>query len=294
MKQKRKKAQARNIKKAKLPDHLKDSIIEADANQRDSNSSKRLAAKSREKNSSATEKDAPSRRNKAFSNINLFPCSNNSTETFLPEDGPENETHDEQLSKRTQKKGENSKQKKSARKLGATGKSTVETTETNCEPSSKRVRKMLDGVNAEKKRVIDGSRSETGMPVLYSFMRSCTQHTVLDGKSKKSKCSGEMNNQIGLAGMKSNICGSTSSILLGRCNSNETIHAAPPVMDVSAKKNCANGIKQTDSSGMKNSGKLQACIVRNSFLKKCDDTVSKVYCAFCQSVDTTEVCSDNF
>ncbi|CAM0954668.1 unnamed protein product [Alopecurus aequalis] len=288
MKQKRKKAQARNSKKAKLPDHLKVSIIEADANQQDSNSTKRLAAESREKNSSATDKNTSSRRTKVFSNINLLPCSNdNSSETFLPQHGPETEAHDE--SKRPQRKGKDSKQKKSARKLGTTGESTVETTETHCELSSKRVRKMPDGVNAEKIRIIEGSRNETEIPVLHSFMRSCTQHKLLDGKSKKSKFSGEMSSQIGLASIKSNIGGSTSSILLGSCQSNEAIHAAPSVMDVSAKKKNANGTEQTDCSGMKNFGKLQACTVHNSFLKKCDDTVSKVFCAFCQSVDTTEV-----
>ncbi|KAM0822445.1 hypothetical protein ACQ4PT_071484 [Festuca glaucescens] len=150
IKQKRKKAQGRNTKKAKLPDHLKVGIKEADANQQDSNSTKRLAAKSCEKNST-TENNTSSRRSKAFNNINLFPCSNyNSSETFLPQDGPETEAHDEQLSKRYQRKGKNSQQKKSARKLGTTGKSTVETTETNYEPSSKRVRKLPNGVNAEK------------------------------------------------------------------------------------------------------------------------------------------------
>lgn len=44
---------------------------------------------------------------------------------------------------------------------------------------------------------------------------------------------------------------------------------------------------------MKNFGKLQAC-TGNTFLKKCDDTVSKVFCAFCQSADITEVCSYHF
>ncbi|KAM0872487.1 hypothetical protein ACQ4PT_038698 [Festuca glaucescens] len=288
IKQKRKKAQGRNSKKAKLPDHLKVSIKEADANQQDSNSTKRLAAKSCEKNST-TENNTSSRRSKAFNNINLFPCSNyNSSETFHPQDGPETEAHDEQLSERYQRKGKNSQQKKSARKLGTTGKSTVETTETNYEPSSKRVGKMPNGVNAEKIRVINGSRNETETPVLHGFMRSCTQHKLLDGKSKKSKSSGEMNSQIGTS-MKSNIGGSTSSILRGRCQSNEAIHVAPSVMDVSAKNNCAEGIEQIDCSVITNFGKLQACPVRNTFLKKCNGAVSKVSCAFCQSVDITEV-----
>jgi BRCA1-associated RING domain protein 1 len=189
-------------------------------------------------------------------------------------------------------KGKGTQKKKSARKLGTIGKSTVETTETNYEPGSKRVKKMPDGVNAEKVRVIDGYRNETEIPVLHSFMRSCTQHKLLDGKSKKSKSSGEMNSQIGTS-MKSNIGGSTSHILLGRCQSNEAIHPASSVMDVSAKNNCAEGIEQVDCSVINNFGKLQACNVRNTFMKKCDDTVSKVCCGFCQSVDITEVCSDN-
>jgi hypothetical protein len=276
-----------------LPDHLKVSTKEADANQKDSNSTKRLAAKSCE-NSSTTEKNTSNRRNKAIKNINLFPCSNdNSSETFLPQDGQETEVHDEQLLKRSQMKGKSSQKKKSARKLGTIGKSAVETTETNYEPSSKRVKKIPDGVNAEKVRVIDGYRNETEIPVLHSFMRSCTQHKLVSGKSKKSKSSGEMNSQIGTS-MKSNIGGSTSSILLGRFQSNEAIHPAPSVMDVSAKNNCAEGIGQIDCSVINTFGKLQACNVRNTFLKKCDDTVSKVCCGFCQSVDITEVCSDNF
>jgi hypothetical protein len=65
-------------------------------------------------------------------------------------------------------------------------------------------------------------------------------------------------------------------------------------MDVSAKNNCAEGIQQIDCSVITNFGKLQACPVRNTFLKKCNGAVSKVCCAFCQSVDITEVCSDNF
>ncbi|XP_047045467.1 protein BREAST CANCER SUSCEPTIBILITY 1 homolog [Lolium rigidum] len=288
IKQKRKKTQGRNSKKTKLPDHLKVSIKEADPNQQDSNSTKHLAAKSCEKNST-TENNTSSRRSKAFNNINLFPCSNyNSSETFLPQDGLETEAHDEQLSERYQRKGKNSQQKKSARKLGTTGMSTVETTETNYEPSSKRVRKMPNGANAEKIRVINGSRNETEAPVLHGFMRSCTQHKLLDGKSKKSKSIGEMNSQIGTS-MKSNIGGSTSSILRGRCQSNEAIHVAPSVMDVSAKNNCAEGIQQIDCSVITNFGKLQACPVRNTFLKKCNGAVSKVCCAFCQSVDITEV-----
>uniref|UniRef100_A0ACD5T8Q5 Uncharacterized protein n=1 Tax=Avena sativa TaxID=4498 RepID=A0ACD5T8Q5_AVESA len=288
MKQKGKKARARNSKKGKLSDHLKVSIKEPNANQQDSNSTKRLAAKSCDKNSCTTEKSTSSGRNKALKNINVFPCSNgNSSEIYLPQDSLVTKAHAEQLPIRSKRKGKNSQQKESATKHGTAGKSTVETTETNCEPSSKRVREMPDGVNAEKIRLIDWSTNERETPVPHSFMRSCTQRKLSDGKSKKSKFSGEMNSQIGLASMKSNIGGSTSSILLGRCQSNEAVHASPSVMDVSAKNNCAKGIKQKDYSGMKNFGKLQAC-TGNTFLKKCNDTVSKVSCTFCQSGDITE------
>lgn len=284
-----KKAGAGNSKKAKLPDHPKVSIKKIDVSRQDSNSTKRLAAKSSEKDSNATKKNTSSKRNKAFNSINLFPCSNgNSSETFLPQDDLKTEARDGQLSVRSQKKGKNSQQK-STRKLGKTGKSTVQTTETNCEPRSKRVKKMPDGVNAEKIGVIDGSTNITEIPPLHSFMSSCTQHKLLDGRSKKGKFSGDMDSQIGLASMKSNLGGNSSSILLGRCQSNEAIRAGPSVMDVSAKNNCAEGTEQIDCSVINNFGKLQACTVRNTFLKKCDDTVSKVSCAFCQSVDITEV-----
>lgn len=290
MKQKGKKARAGNSRKTKL---LKAITKEVDTNQQDVNITKSLAAKSCEKNSSTIEKNTSSRRNKAGNNINLFPCSNdNSMGTFHPQENTlEIEAHDGHLSKRSQKKEKSGPQKKCARKLGTTGKSAVETTESNSEPRSKQVRKMPDGANAEKIGVIDGSRNETEMPLLDSFMKSCTQHKLLDGRSKKSKLSEEMNGQIGLDSMKSN--NGASSILLGRCQSSEAMPAAPSPMDTSVKNKCAKGIKQTDCSGMKNFGKLQAC-TGNTFLKKCDDTVSKVFCAFCQSADITEVCSYHF
>ncbi|KAM3411673.1 hypothetical protein ACQJBY_003378 [Aegilops geniculata] len=289
MKQKGKKARGGNSRKIKLLEII---TKEADANQQDSNITKSLAAKSCEKNSSTIEKNTSSRRNNAGNNINLFPCSDdNSMGTFHPrENSLEIEVHDGHLSERSQKKEKSGQQKKCARKLGTTGKSTVETTESNSEPRSKRVRKMPDGVNAEKIGVTDVSRNETEMP-LRSFMKSCTQHKLLDGRSKKSskksKSSEGTNSQIGPDSMKSNINANTSSILLGRCQSSEAIRAAPSPMDASVKNKCAKAIKQTDCSGMKNFGKLQAC-TGNTFLKKCDDTVSKVSCAFCQSADITE------
>lgn len=291
MKQKGNKARTGSNRKTKL---LKVFTKEADANQQDLNSTKSLVAKSCEKNSSTVEKNTASRRNKAFNSIKLFPCSNdNSIETcHPPENGLEIEAQDGHLSERSQKKEKSNQQKKSAMKLGATIKSTTETTVSNGEPRSKRVRKLPDGLNAGKIRVIDDSRNETEMP-LHSFMKSCTQHKLLGGRSKKSKFSGEMNSLIGLDSMKPNTSANTSSIVLGRCQSSEAIRAAPSLMDASVKNKCTKGIEQTDCLGMKNFGKLQACTGK-TFLKKCDDTVSKVLCAFCQSADTTEVCSYDF
>ncbi|KAE8816292.1 Protein BREAST CANCER SUSCEPTIBILITY 1-like protein [Hordeum vulgare] len=280
MNQNGKKARDGNSRKTKL---LKVITKETEANQQDSNITRSLAAKSCEKNSSTIDMNTSSRRNKAGNNINLLPCSNiNSMGTFHPQENTlEIEVHDGHLLKRSQEKENSGQQRKCAKKLGTTGKSAVETTKGNSEPRSKRVRKMPDGDNAEKIKVIDGSRDETEMPLLHSFMKSCTQHKLFDGRSKKSskksKLSEEMNGQIGLDSMKSNISANTSSILLGRCQSSEA----------SFKNKCAKGIKQADSSGMKNFGKLQAC-TGNTFLKKCDATVSKVFCAFCQSADITE------
>lgn len=290
MKQKKKKARARNSKNTKLPNRGKLSIKESDANQQDSNSPKSLAAKSRQKNSSTIEKHTSSRRNKASSNSNRFLCFNdNSPKTFLPkEDGLEVEAPDNQLSERPQRKDKNSQRKKNGRKLGIARESTVEATESNCEPRSKRVKRMSDGVIAEKISVLSVSRNETETPQLHSLIKDCTQHKPLGGRSKKSKHCGEPNSKIGLESMKSNIGGNTPSILPGRCQSNVAKCTAPSVKNVSVKNNRTKSIKQSDCSGMKNFGKLQACTERNVFLKKCEDTVSKVSCAFCQSDDVTE------
>lgn len=279
---------AGNSKNTKLPNRPMISIKETDVNQQDSNSTRILAAKLCEKNSIATKKNTSNRRYKAFSNINPLPCSyDNSLKTFLPEEDKETEAHDDGIStKRTQKKGKKG-QHKCARKLGIIGNSTVEATESNPEPRSKRVRRMTDGGNAENIRVIAGSGSETEIPQLHSIIKGCTRNKPSDARREKRKLSGEMKSKIGLESLKQNIGGNGLNILPGKCQGSETTQAASSAISASVENTSAKGTEQSDCSGMKNFRKLQACNGRSTFLLKCD-TVSKVSCAFCQSDDTTE------
>ncbi|KAL6841523.1 hypothetical protein ACP4OV_028666 [Aristida adscensionis] len=92
--------------------------------------------------------------------------------------------------------------------------------------------------------------SETKNETVHSLIKCCTQQKTLGGRSKES--------------MDSNTGGNTETFLAGRRQSNEAISTVPSGKNVSIKNNSA-------------------------VLKKNDDKVSKVACAFCHSDNITEV-----
>ncbi|KAL5231242.1 hypothetical protein ABZP36_030018 [Zizania latifolia] len=277
-KQNRKKASARNRKNAKLLNRAKPCIKISDANQQGTNSPKSVAANSCQKNSSAIKRNTSVRRNKATSNINQVYCSNdNSLKSYLPkEDGLDVEAHDNHLSERTQNMEKNSDRKQSARKLAMAGKTTVNATESNCEPRSKRARRMPDHVITETVGVLSGSGNEAEIPQLHTLAKGSIQHKLLDAKSKQNTLCGKQKSKDDPENIISNIGTMTPVILSGRCQSSGAVCTAPSVRDASAKNNHAKHIKQP------------ACPSRNDFLKKCENTSFKVSCAFCQSDVITE------
>ncbi|XP_062181174.1 protein BREAST CANCER SUSCEPTIBILITY 1 homolog isoform X2 [Phragmites australis] len=271
IKQKRKKARARNINNSKLPNHGKLCTKGSDVDQQGTNIPISIAAKPHQKNSSTKERNPWSGRNKVSRNSKRILCAiDKSIEAFGPqENGLEVEAPENQLSERSLKKDKNTRQKKSGRKLEIAGESTVKAAENKPEQRSKRIKRMSDDAVAEKIRVLSETENETEMLQLHNLIKGCTQHKPLDGRSKQT--------------MESNISRNTQNILLGRCQSKTAIHTVPSIENVSFKNGGAKGIEQSDYSGS-----IRLCTAHNAVLKKCEDKVSKVSCAFCQSDDITE------
>ncbi|KAL6609684.1 hypothetical protein ACP70R_039653 [Stipagrostis hirtigluma subsp. patula] len=269
IKQKRKKERATNRKNSKLTNCGKLRTEGSEANQQYTDSPISVTANSHQKNNRTEERNTLSRRNKVTRSSNKALCSSNkSTKTFAPqEDGSTDEAPETQLSERCPKKDKSCRRKQSAQKLEI-AESTVKAPESKSEQRSKRIRRMSDGVLAQKKRVLSETDNETETPQLHGLIKACTQHKPFDGRSKQS--------------MELNIGANTQTILPGRCQSNETTRTIPSsVNNAPVKSNSANDTNY--------SGAIRSCTARNAVLKKHDDKVSKIVCAFCQSDDITEV-----
>jgi len=261
----RKLARARTNKNSKLPNCVKLFTKRSDAANQDTDMPVTIDAKRCKKNSSKKERNTSSGGNKVSGNSSRFLCSSDkSAETSSPQDdGLEVEAPEDQPSERSSKMDKNSR-----RKLEITGDSAVKIAEKTSEQRSKRLRRISDGVVADKTRVFSEAENETEPLQLLSLIKGRSQHKSLDGRSKQSA--------------ESNIGPHTPSILPGRCLFNETICTVPSVKNGSAK-----AIEQTGYSGT-----IRSCTARSAVLKKCEDKVPKISCAFCQSDDITEVCAD--
>ncbi|OEL22371.1 Protein BREAST CANCER SUSCEPTIBILITY 1-like protein [Dichanthelium oligosanthes] len=263
---KRKSARTRTHKNLKLPNCGKLCTKGSDADHQVTNTPVSIAAKPGQKNSGKKARNTLSGRNKVSGNSSIFLCSSDkSMETCSPqEDSLEVEAHENQLPERSQKKN-----KKNRRKLEIAGDSALKTAENKSEKRSKRVRRMPDGVVADKIRVLSEAENETESVQHHTLIKGCTQHKPLDGRSKQS--------------IESNIGPNTPSVLPGRCQFNEAISTVPSVKNVSVKNGSAKAIEKLDYSGT-----IRSCTARNVVLKKCEAKASKVSCAFCQSDDITE------
>ncbi|CAL4902328.1 unnamed protein product [Urochloa decumbens] len=263
---KTKSARARTNKNSKLPNCGKLCTKGSDADHQVTNIPVSMAAKPGHKNSGKKKRNSSSGRNKVsgYSGRFLF-SSDKSMETLSPQEGSlEAEAPENQPSERSQKKDKNSQ-----RKLGSAGDSALKTAENKPEQRSKRIRRTADGVVADKIRVLSEAENETESLEHHTIIKDCAQHKPLDGRSKQS--------------MESNIGPNTPSVLPRRCLFDEAIHTIPSVKIISVKNGRAKAIEQSDYSGT-----ITSCTARNAVLKKCEDKVPKVSCAFCQSDDITE------
>ena len=250
----RKLARARTNKNSKLPNCVKLFTKRSDAANQDTDMPVTIDAKRCKKNSRKKERNTSSGGNKVSGNSSRFlRSSDKSAETSSPQDdGLEVEAPEDQPSERSSKMDKNSR-----RKLEITGDSAVKTAEKTSEQRSKQFR-----------RIVSEAENETEPLQLQSFIKGRSQHKSLDGRSKQST--------------ESNIDPHTPSILPGRCLFNETRRTVPSVKNGSAKV-----IEQTGYSAP-----IRSCTARSAGLKKCEDKVPKISCAFCQSDDITEVCAD--
>lgn len=262
---KRKLPRARTNKNSKLPNCGKLCTKGSDADHQFKNIPVSTAAKLGQKNSSKKERNTSSGRNKVSGNSSRFLCSSDkSMETFSPkEDSLEVEAPENQLSESPPKKDKNSR-----RKLERAGGSALKTAENKSELRSKRIRRISDGFVADKIRVLSEAEKETEPLQHHTLIKGSTQHKHF-GSSKQT--------------MESNIGPNTPIILPGRCRLNEATRTIPSVKNISVKDGSEKAIRKSDYLGT-----ITSCTARNA-LKKCEDKVSKVSCAFCQSDDITEV-----
>ncbi|CAN6327654.1 unnamed protein product [Urochloa humidicola] len=238
----------------------------SDADHQVTNISVSMAAKPGQKKSGKKERNTSSGRNRVSSNSSgvLF-SSDKSMDTLSPQEGSlDAEAPENQPSERSRKKD-----KSSRRKLERAGDSALRTAENKSEQRSKRIRRTLDGVVADKIRVLSEAENETESLQHHTIIKGCTQHKPLGGKSKQS--------------MESKFGPNTPSILPRKCLFNEARCTVPPVKNVSVENGKAKAIEQSDYSGT-----ITSCTARNAVLKKCEDKVYKISCAFCQSDDITE------
>ncbi|KAF8719303.1 hypothetical protein HU200_024002 [Digitaria exilis] len=262
---KRKSPRARTNKNSKLPNCSKLCTKGSDADHQFKNISVSTASKPGQKNSSKKERNTLSGRNKVSGNSSRFLCSSDkSMETFSPkEDNLEVEAPENKLSERSPQKDKHSR-----RKLERAGGSALKTAENKSEIRSKRIRRISDGFVADRTIVLSEAEKETESLQHHTLIKGSTQHKHLDGRSKQT--------------MESNIGPNTPIFLPGRCQLNEARHTVPSVQNISVKDGSEKAIKKSDYLGT-----ITSCTARNA-LKKCEDKVSKVSCAFCQSDDITE------
>ncbi|KAJ1263599.1 hypothetical protein BS78_09G198000 [Paspalum vaginatum] len=257
-------ARGRNKKNSKPPSCGKLYTIGSDADHEVTNNPVCIGAKPRQKNSKK-ERSALSGRNKVPGNRNRVLCSGDkSMETVFPQDGVEVEVNENQLSERIPKKGKNSR-----RKPEIAGDSAVKTVENKSEKRNKRIRSASDGFVAEKTRVLSEAENESESLQLHRLIKPSTTHKPLDSRSKRNK--------------ESNIGSNILGIVLGRCQFNEATHKISSEKNVSVKNGSAKTIEQRDYTAT-----IRSCTTHNAVLKKREDKVSKVSCAFCQSDDITE------
>ncbi|XP_006654630.1 protein BREAST CANCER SUSCEPTIBILITY 1 homolog [Oryza brachyantha] len=286
-KQKRKKTSASNRKIAKTLNRAERCIKKTDANDQGLSSRRSVSLKSCQKNSVAVGRNTSGRRNKASSNSKPIHCSSdNPPESYFPKEILDVEAPDDPLSERNQDMEKNSRRKGSARKPRMEGKTTEDTTERNCEPRSKRAKRMSDRVIAEPVEVPSGSGNEAEVLQLHTVSKGSIQRTPANVRRKRKVC-GEQKSKNELESTISDIGTMTPIVLPGRCQSNEALCTAPSVRNASIKNKQAEFI-EPDFFGIENFENLQACPARNVLLKKCEDTSLKVSCAFCQSGVITE------
>lgn len=266
---KKKSAKARNRKNSKLPSCGKLCTKESDAEHQVTNIPISIAAKPHQKDSNKKDSSTLNGGNKVSGNSTrvLF-SSDKSMDTFFPQAGGlDIEASENQLSERICQKDKNSRSK-----LQKAGDSAVKIAENKSEQRGKQIRRISDGAVAEKRRVLSDAENETESFQLHSLTKGCTQHKPLDGRSKQN--------------MELNIGPNTPSILPRGCEFNEAIHTVPSVRNVSVKNGSVKPIEHPDYSGT-----IRSCTLHNTALKKCEGKTSKLFCAFCQSEDITEVCA---
>ncbi|TVU20642.1 hypothetical protein EJB05_36857 [Eragrostis curvula] len=259
--QKRKKARATKRKNSKLTNRGRLCAKGSEADQQCMDTPIGAIAKSCKTNNTTKERNTLSRRNKV-SSINSYRdlcTSDEPMETFAPpKDGLEVEAPEKELSEKSFKKGKRNQQKKNGWKFEVAGKSTVNAAESKSEQRSKRIRRMPEGDIAQKIRVISEIENEIEVP----HIEGCIRPKYSNGISNTSKT------------------GNTPNILLGRCHSNEAVHAVHLVKNVSVTDDSAKCMKQSEHSVSR--------AAHNAVMKKLEKKVCKVFCAFCQSSDITE------
>lgn len=251
-------ARARNKKNSKA-DRGKQYTKGSDADHQVTNNSVSIAAMPRQKKSKK-ERSALSGRNKVSVNSNRVLCSSDKMETFFREDGLEVDVSENQLSEKIP-----GKDKSSRRKLED---SAVKTAENKSEQRNKRPRRVSEGVAAERIRALLEAENESESLQLHSLTKARTKQKLLDrGKQNKESNNGS----------------SMPRILPGRCQFNGATRAIPSVKNVSVKNGNKKATEQPDYSAT-----IRSCTTHNASLKKCEDKISKVTCAFCQSDGITE------
>uniref|UniRef100_A0A0D9WII5 RING-type E3 ubiquitin transferase BRCA1 n=1 Tax=Leersia perrieri TaxID=77586 RepID=A0A0D9WII5_9ORYZ len=287
-KQKRKRTSATNKKDAKLSSRAEHGIEKCDANQQVSNVCISVALNSCQKKSSIG-RNTSGRGSKASSNSKqVHRSSDNPPESNIFKEGLDAEAPNNPVSETSQNMEKNSQRKVSARKLGMSVKISANATEKNCEPRSKRARRMSDHTIAELAEVPSGSGNETETPQLHTLAKGSIKHKPSTAGRRQNKACGKQKSKNEPESTISNIGTMPAIIVPGRSQSNEAVCTVPSVRNASVKNKQEKIIENPDCFGMENFGNLQACLARNVSLEKCEDTILKVSCAFCQSGVITE------
>jgi BRCA1-associated RING domain protein 1 len=271
-KQKRKKAKVMNRKNSKLTNRGRIRVKGSGASQQCTETSICIVEKSQPRNNNTKERNTSSRRNKASVNRNRNPSSNNGHKNAFapPNDDLEVEAPVNELLEKSLKKEKRNQQTKSGQKLEITWESAVHSAESKSEQRTKRMRRMLDGGIAQKIRVVSEFENGSETPQPHNLLQGCTQHKTLSSIGRKS--------------MESNIGGKAPNIVLGRCQSSVAIDTVPSAKNVLVMNDGSKYTEQSDCSGT-----VRSRAARSAMSKRCENKVQKLFCAFCQSGDITEV-----